>query len=69
MDDLKEEITARLLPKDVEEIIGEGVVLQDFEITDRKKKVHVAGSRCEKGMLKKSSRFRIVRNNDTIFDG
>ncbi|XP_069672304.1 translation initiation factor IF-2, mitochondrial isoform X2 [Periplaneta americana] len=69
IDDLKKEISSQLPPKDVEEVLGEANVLQDFEITEGKKKVHVAGCRCTKGILRKSGKYRLQRGQEIIFDG
>lgn len=69
IDDIKEEITARLPPKEIEEILGEAVVLQQFEITEGRKKVPVAGCRCIKGFLKRTAMFKVIRNEDVIHSG
>ncbi|KAF4518609.1 hypothetical protein B566_EDAN009858 [Ephemera danica] len=62
IDDIKEQISSRLPPKQVEDIIGEANVLQHFEITEGKKKVSVAGSRCIKGSLKKGCKVRVLQS-------
>ncbi|XP_075151259.1 mitochondrial translation initiation factor 2 [Haematobia irritans] len=69
IDDLKEEISNKLPPMEVEEVLGEANVLQQFFITEGRKEVPVAGSRCTKGVLKKSQKFRLVRNGEVIYDG
>lgn len=69
IDDVKAEINARLPAKPVEEIVGEADVLQIFTVTDGKKKVAIAGSRCTKGLLKRSANFRLLRKNQVVFDG
>lgn len=69
VDDLKKEISSRLPLRDVEEVLGEANVLQDFEITEGKKKVHVAGCRCTKGILKKTGKYRLHRGEEVIYDG
>lgn len=69
IDDLKKEISSQLPLKDVDEILGEANVLQDFEVTEGKKKVHVAGCRCTKGILKKTGRYRLQRGQEIIYDG
>ncbi|PSN43893.1 Translation initiation factor IF-2 [Blattella germanica] len=48
---------------------GEANVLQVFEVSEGKKKLPVAGSRCTKGILRKAGKYRLVRGNDTIYDG
>ncbi|XP_059478002.1 translation initiation factor IF-2, mitochondrial [Neocloeon triangulifer] len=69
VDDIKDEVSSRLPLKKVEDSVGEANVLQFFEITDGKKKVGVAGSRCIKGMLKKSTPARVIRNGEIIYEG
>jgi hypothetical protein len=49
--------------------LGEANVLQDFEVTEGKKKVHVAGCRCTKGILRKTGRYRLQRGQEIIYDG
>ncbi|XP_067005150.1 translation initiation factor IF-2, mitochondrial [Anabrus simplex] len=69
IDDLKKEISSRLPPKEVEDILGEANVLQPFEINEGKKKVSVAGCRCTKGILKKAALYRITRGDSVIYEG
>ncbi|CAL8111432.1 unnamed protein product [Orchesella dallaii] len=63
------DIEKKLPQKDVEEIVGEANVLAVFTITEGKKKIPVAGSRCVKGSLLKNSFFRLTRNNELLYDG
>ncbi|KAB7498072.1 Translation initiation factor IF-2, mitochondrial [Armadillidium nasatum] len=69
IEDLQDEISKRLPPLPVEEIIGEAVVNEEFLVSEGKSKVPVAGCRCLSGFLKKSELFRVIRSTDTIFDG
>ncbi|KMQ95956.1 translation initiation factor if- mitochondrial [Lasius niger] len=69
IDDVKKEINAKLPPLDTEEVIGEANVLQEFEVTEKKKKVKVAGCRCVKGNLKKDALYRLIREQDTLYIG
>ncbi|XP_012235806.1 translation initiation factor IF-2, mitochondrial isoform X2 [Linepithema humile] len=69
IDDVKKEINNKLPQVDAEEVIGEANVLQEFEITDKKKKVKVAGCRCIRGNLKKDGFYRLIRKQDTIYTG
>lgn len=48
---------------------GEANVLQEFEITDKKKKVKVAGCRCVKGNLKKDAMYRLMREEKILYTG
>lgn len=69
IDDLKEEISGKLPPIEIEDILGEANVLQQFFITEGRKEVPVAGCRCTKGVLKKAQKFRLMRNDEVIYDG
>ncbi|OXU17644.1 hypothetical protein TSAR_000745 [Trichomalopsis sarcophagae] len=69
IDDLKLEINNKLPLVTVEEEIGSGTVLQEFEINEKRKKVKVAGCRCTKGSFKKSALFKVIRNGEVIYNG
>ncbi|KAH3848111.1 translation initiation factor IF-2-like isoform X2 [Dreissena polymorpha] len=66
---LVEHINAQLPPTEKEEIIGEAVVQQSFEITVKKDKVQIAGCRCQTGSLIRSKRFRLIRGEEVLYDG
>lgn len=59
----------RLPQKEVEEILGEAEVLQQFEINKGRKLVPVAGSRCISGILKRNALFRVERSGMVIHEG
>lgn len=44
-------------------------MLAEFEITEGKKKIPVAGCRCVKGVLKKDGLYRVIRGQDNIHEG
>ncbi|XP_029107214.1 translation initiation factor IF-2, mitochondrial isoform X1 [Scleropages formosus] len=69
IDDLKEELSSRLPPTVKQHIIGEATVLATFEVTMGKKKVPVAGCRVKKGELDKKMNFRLVRNEEVLWEG
>lgn len=69
IDDIKDEINARLPTLDNEEVLGEAKVLQEFEINIGRKKVPVAGCRCSKGVLKRKAQFKVTRNGEEIYSG
>lgn len=69
IENVKDEINARLPEVDVEDVTGEANVLQIFQINDKRKKLAVMGCRCTKGQLKKSHRFKLIRNETVIYDG
>ena len=69
IDDIKSDLDAKLPQIEVEEVIGEATVLQLFGINDGRKKISVAGCKCVKGQLKKTSFYKLIRNEEIIFDG
>ncbi|XP_026725711.1 translation initiation factor IF-2, mitochondrial [Trichoplusia ni] len=69
VDDVKEEISARIPKRLEEEYIGEANVLQQFIVTENKKKVPVAGCRCVKGSLSRNALYRVIRGQEVVFEG
>lgn len=69
IEDLKQEINKRLPEIDVEENVGKAKVLEVFEINEKKKKVPVLGCRCTDGVLKKKLRYKLLREDQLIYDG
>ncbi|CAH1126569.1 unnamed protein product [Ceutorhynchus assimilis] len=69
IEDFKNEINSRLPKKEVEEILGEAEVLQQFEINRGRKRVPVAGCRCTQGLLKREALFRVQRSGEIIYEG
>lgn len=69
VDDLKARISEKLPELEQEVEIGQASVIQEFVITEtKKKKTHVAGCRCSRGLLKKDSLYKLKRNNELIYD-
>lgn len=69
IDDVKVEINKRLPLLEVEEVLGEAKVLQEFEINVGRKKVPVAGCKCSNGILKKKAMYRVVRDGEVKYTG
>ncbi|KAL1513124.1 hypothetical protein ABEB36_002584 [Hypothenemus hampei] len=69
IDDFREEVNKRLPQKEIEEILGEAEVLQQFEVGKGRKLVPVAGCRCLKGNLKRDALYRVIRNREIIHEG
>jgi len=69
IDDLKEQLSSKLPPVEVEEVLGEANVLQNFLINEGRKEVPVAGCRCTKGVLKKAQKFRLLRDGEVVYNG
>ncbi|XP_063387367.1 translation initiation factor IF-2, mitochondrial [Cydia fagiglandana] len=69
VDDVKDELSARIPKRQEEEIIGEANVLQQFMVTEGKRKVPVAGCRCVKGSLQRNALYRLIRGGEVIYEG
>lgn len=69
IDDVKSEINKRLRPIEVEEIVGEAIVLKQFDINDGRKKIQIAGCRCTSGTLKRTGIIRLIRDDQVIYEG
>lgn len=49
---------------------GEAIVMEQFLITDGKKKnIPIAGCRCTKGELKKNALYKVIRDGVEIHNG
>lgn len=48
---------------------GEANVLQEFQVSEGKKKVPVAGCRCVKGSLVRNALYRVIRAQEVVFEG
>lgn len=69
IENVVDEINARLPEVDVEEESGRAIVQQIFQINDKRKKLTVLGCRCSKGLLRKSYKYKLIRNDEVIYDG
>ncbi|KAM3958857.1 mitochondrial translation initiation factor 2 [Aphomia sociella] len=69
VDDVKEEISVRIPKRQEEEIVGEANVLQLFQVTEGKRKVPVAGCRCMKGNLARNALYRVIREQEVVYEG
>jgi translation initiation factor IF-2 len=71
IDDLKQEISLRLPPANVEDVLGRANVLQEFLINVGKKKEQapVAGCRVVAGRIPRGGAVRVMRNNVVLYEG
>lgn len=78
VEDVRNEIDRRLPPSSEDEIVGEADVHQDFVVTERRRKMPVAGCLCTRGELEldeaEELQFRVLREDGTdkplvLFDG
>ncbi|CAH2046058.1 unnamed protein product, partial [Iphiclides podalirius] len=69
VDDVKEEISARIPKRQVEELVGEANVLQQFLVSEGRRKVPVAGCRCVRGALARAALYRVLRGGEVLFEG
>ncbi|KAK3922620.1 Translation initiation factor IF-2, mitochondrial [Frankliniella fusca] len=69
IDDIKNELEQKMPTEEEEEIIGEADVIQQFDVTEKRKKLVVAGLRVTKGEIIKSERVKLVRGETILHDG
>ncbi|CAN9510002.1 unnamed protein product [Ophioblennius macclurei] len=69
IDQLKEELSAKLPPLVRHNVVGEAAVLAVFDVSVGKKKVPVAGCRVQKGQLDRKLQFRVTRNQEVLWEG
>ncbi|KAJ1642314.1 translation initiation factor IF-2 [Coemansia asiatica] len=70
LEDIEKVLTSRLEPLRIEEVQGEAVVQEVFEITLKGNKVtNIAGSRVTVGSIAKTSKVRLLRNGRELFTG
>jgi len=67
--DLKQEITSKMAPLEVENILGRANVVQEFKIKDKKNLINVAGCRVVSGKLARSSEVKVMRGQDCLYHG
>lgn len=70
IDDIKAVLSEELPPTVTQRVTGEAEVQQVFEITIKnREKTAIAGCRVRNGMINKARKVRVVRGNETIYDG
>lgn len=70
VENVKALLEERLPPRIVQRVTGEAEVAMTFEIgLGGRKKMVVAGSKVRNGEIKKGSRVRVLRKDETMFDG
>jgi len=69
VDDLKSQINTLMPEVEEEEVVGEATVVQEFLINEKRKKVPIAGSKCNKGSLLKTNCFyKLIRGDKVLFN-
>lgn len=69
LNDIKDELTKRIPFTEEDVQTGSADVLQTFDITDRNKKIPVAGCRVTDGSLEKKQLFKLIRNGQVVHRG
>ena len=67
--DVKQEITSKMPPLEVENVLGRANVIQEFKIKDKKNLLNVAGCRVVTGKLSRSSEIKVMRGPDCVYRG
>lgn len=68
-DDLKLRLAEKLPELEREVEIGRAVVIQEFVYREHKRKIHIAGCRCSRGVLRSDSLYKLLRNNELLGEG
>lgn len=69
LNDIKDELTKRIPVAEEDVQTGSADVLQTFDITERNKKIPVAGCRVIDGSFEKKHLFKLIRNGQVIHRG
>jgi translation initiation factor IF-2 len=70
IDDVKAVLSEQLPPAVTQRVTGEAEVQQVFEITVKgRDKTAIAGCRVRNGTINKARKVRVIRGNETIYDG
>ncbi|KAJ5611692.1 Translation initiation factor IF-2 [Penicillium herquei] len=70
IDHVKEDLSQYLAPTITQRVTGEAEIGQIFEITIKgREKMSIAGCRVRNGTVNKARKVRVIRGNETIYDG
>ncbi|GFF68750.1 translation initiation factor IF-2, mitochondrial [Aspergillus lentulus] len=70
MDEVKATLSEHLAPSVTQRVTGEAEVGQIFEITRKgREKVAIAGCKVRNGVIHRARKVRVLRGQDTIYDG
>jgi len=69
IDDLREELSQKQHPVQVEHMVGRGTVIEQFLINIKKKKVAVAGCKINQGVFDREKLFRLERGDTVVYSG
>lgn len=70
IDDVKDVLSEHLEPSVTQRVTGEAEVGQVFEITVKgRDKTSIAGCRVRNGLINKTKKVRVIRGNETVYDG
>ena len=70
IDDVKDALSEHLPPTVSHRVTGEAEISQIFEINiKRKEKTAIAGCKVRNGVINRSKKVRVLRNQDIIYDG
>ncbi|EPS27700.1 hypothetical protein PDE_02644 [Penicillium oxalicum 114-2] len=70
IDDVKDVLSEYLTPLVTQRVTGEAEIGQIFEITIKgREKTSIAGCRVRNGLVNKTKKVRVIRGNETVYDG
>lgn len=68
-DNLVDSLSKRLPLREEQEIMGEATVMDSFNVSFKKKPMRIAGCRVTSGVLQRKHKFRIIREEEEIYNG
>lgn len=69
IEEVNEELTSHLKPRIEIKTLGEVEVKDVFVVTVKKSKVKIAGCKVETGSIKKSSKVKVLRGKEVVYEG
>ncbi|ODV79474.1 initiation factor 2 [Suhomyces tanzawaensis NRRL Y-17324] len=69
IEDVTTELTSHLKPRIEIKTVGEVDIKDVFVVTIKKSKVKIAGCKVTNGLIKKSSKIRVLRGEEVVYDG
>lgn len=69
IEEVTEKLTSLLAPRIETKVVAEVEIRDIFTITAKKNKIKIAGCKVNTGVLKRSAKVRVIRDNNTVFSG
>lgn len=70
LEDVTAQLASKLAPEIKHKVLGEATIKEIFSISlKRSKTLHVAGTRISNGIISRSSKVKVLRNNEVVYTG